>query len=146
MRCSDLLRALCILSVVFLAGSPLAQENKSQEEKKEEKKEEGLPLKAETKVEFTTDEGTWMSLDVSPDRQTILFDLLGDIYTLPVAGGEARRIIGEFSFESQPRFSPDGQKIVFLSDRSGAENVWLAGRSEERRVGKECRSRWSPYH
>ena len=76
MRCSDLLRALCILSVVFLAGSPLAQENKSQEEKKEEKKEEGLPLKAETKVEFTTDEGTWMSLDVSPDGQTILFDLL----------------------------------------------------------------------
>jgi len=127
MRCSDLLRALCILSVVFLAGSPLAQENKSQEDKKEEKKEEGLPLKAETKVEFTTDEGTWMSLDVSPDGQTILFDLLGDIYTLPVAGGEARRIIGEFSFESQPRFSPDGQKIVFLSDRSGAENVWLAG-------------------
>ena len=91
MRCSDLLRALCILSVVFLAGSPLAQENKSQEDKKEEKKEEGLPLKAETKVEFTTDEGTWMSLDVSPDGQTILFDLLGDIYTLPVAGGAAGR-------------------------------------------------------
>src|SRR5438067_113403 len=48
MRCSDLLRALCILSVVFLAGSPLAQENKSQEDKKEEKTEEGLPLKAES--------------------------------------------------------------------------------------------------
>src|SRR3712207_9508666 len=25
-------------------------------------------------------------------------------------------------------------------------DTWLALRSEERRVGKECRSRWSPYH
>src|SRR6266496_3923172 len=151
MRCSDLLRGLCVLSVVLLAGSPLAQENKSPEEKKEDKKEEGLPLKAETKVEFTTDEGTWMSLDVSPDGQTILFDLLGDIYTLPVAGGEARRIIGEFSFESQPRFSPDGQRIAFLSDRSGAENVWLSGAdgSNPKQLSKGrnqmfCSLSWTP--
>ncbi len=91
----------------------------------EEKKEEGLPLKPEGKVEFTTDEGTWLSLDVSPDGQTIVFDLLGDIYTLPITGGEAKRIIGDMSFESQPKFSPDGKRIVFLSDRSGAENIWV---------------------
>ena len=34
---------------------------------------------------------------------------------------------------------------VLLKYRDGAEIV-LLGRSEERRVGKECRSRWSPYH
>ena len=66
-----------------------------------------------------------MSLDVSPDGQTIVFDLLGDIYTLPIEGGEAKRIIGGMSFESQPKFSPDGKWIVFLSDRSGGENVWV---------------------
>src|SRR6516162_5705188 len=104
------------------------QEKDSKGEKKDEKKEEkkGLPLKPDRKIEFSTDEGTWLSLDVSPDGNTIVFELLGDIYTLPIAGGEAKRIIGGLSFDSQPRFSPDGKRIVFLSDRSGAENIWLA--------------------
>src|SRR5262245_66175570 len=73
--------------------------------------------KAET-IEFTTDEGTWMSLDVSPDGKTIAFDLLGDLYTLPIDGGAATRIAGGMSFDSQPNFSPDGKTIAFLSDRS----------------------------
>lgn len=94
-------------------------------EKKEEKKDE-LILKPEAKVSFTTDEGTWMSLDVSPDGQTIVFDLLGDIYTMSITGGEAKRIIGDMSFEGQPKFSPDGKTIVFTSDRSGVEHLWVA--------------------
>src|SRR5947209_14596366 len=81
--------------------------------------------KAET-IEFTTDEGTWMSLDVTPDGETIAFDLVGDIYTLPIEGGTAKRILGGMSFDSQPKFSPDGKAIAFLSDRSGVENLWLA--------------------
>src|SRR5213594_642255 len=122
MRARGLSRAIPALFMVLLATALLPREQEK-EEKKEEKKEEGLPLKPEGKVEFITDEGTWMSLDVSPDARTILFELLGDIYAVSLAGGEARRIIGEFSFDSQPRFSPDGKKIAFLSDRSGAENV-----------------------
>src|SRR2546427_13203420 len=82
--------------------------------KKDEKK--GLPLKSDRKVSFTTDEGTWLSLDVSPDGKTIAFELLGDIYTLPIEGGKAKLIDGGMSFDSQPRFSPDGQWIAFLSD------------------------------
>ena len=86
----------------------------------------GLILdKAET-IEFTTDEGTWMSLDVSPDGRTIAFDLLGDLYTLPIDGGTATRIAGGMSFDSQPKFSPDGKTIAFVSDRSGVENLWIA--------------------
>ncbi|HXG92845.1 MAG TPA: amidohydrolase family protein [Blastocatellia bacterium] len=124
------LRALASLLLILIISAPLAvfaQDEKQDEAKKDEKqKEEGLPLKTAETITFVTDEGTWMSLDVSPDGQTILFDLLGDIYTLPIAGGEARRIIGGLSFESQPKFSPDGKKIVFISDRSGAENLWIA--------------------
>ena len=51
-----------------------------------------LPLATTRTIKYTTDEGTWLSLDVSPDDQTIVFDLVGDIYTLPIAGGKATRI------------------------------------------------------
>src|SRR5215471_11455173 len=121
--------SLLIIVLVSLPFGALAQDPKQEDEKKDdskEKKEEELPLKTDSKIEFTTDEGTWMSLDVSSDGQWIVFDLLGDIYTLPIAGGEAKRIIGGLSFESQPKFSPDGKRIVYLSDRSGSENVWTA--------------------
>ncbi len=97
------------------------------DEKKEEKKDEkkGLPLKSGRKVEFTTDEGTWLSLDVSPDGKTIVFELVGDIYTIPIEGGQAKLIAGGMAFDSQPKFSPDGQWIAFLSDREGSENIWI---------------------
>ena len=74
---------------------------------------------------FTTDEGTWMNLDVSPDGQSIVFDLLGDIYILPVAGGQARPLRTGIPFEIQPRFSPDGTKISFTSDAGGGDNIWV---------------------
>jgi imidazolonepropionase-like amidohydrolase/Tol biopolymer transport system component len=77
-------------------------------------------------VEFSTSEGTWMNLDVSPDGKTIVFDLLGDIYTLPVNGGQATLIRGGFPYEVQPRFSPDGKRICFTSDAGGGDNVWTS--------------------
>ncbi|PYP07481.1 MAG: amidohydrolase, partial [Gemmatimonadetes bacterium] len=88
-------------------------------------KRDSLPLKMARTVSFETSEGTWISLDVSPDGKTIVFELLGDLYTLPIAGGAATRISSGPAFDSQPRWSPDGKRIVFLSDKSGAENVWL---------------------
>ncbi len=75
-------------------------------------------------VQFTVDEGTWMNVDVSPDGSTLVFDLLGDIYTLPVDGGAATRISGGAAFEFHPRFSPDGARIAFVSDRDGLNNIW----------------------
>ncbi len=68
--------------------------------------------------------GTWMSLDVSPDGRQIVFDLLGDIYLLPVKGGQAVPIIEGISWDIQPRFSPDGNSIAFTSDRDGGDNIW----------------------
>ncbi|MGE3525810.1 MAG: amidohydrolase family protein, partial [Gemmatimonadales bacterium] len=76
------------------------------------------------KAAFTATNGTWISLDVSPDGETIVFDLLGDLYLLPIDGGKATRITEGMAYDAQPRFSPDGQAVVFISDRSGGDNVW----------------------
>jgi imidazolonepropionase-like amidohydrolase/Tol biopolymer transport system component len=83
-----------------------------------------LPLEAARKAEFTASQGSWVSLDVSPDGQTIVFDLLGDLYTMPISGGKATPLLTGMAFDVQPRFSPDGKKVVFVSDRSGGDNVW----------------------
>ncbi|MFN8571205.1 MAG: serine hydrolase [Gemmatimonadaceae bacterium] len=77
-------------------------------------------------VAFTTSEGTWMSLDINPDGRTLAFELLGDIYTLPVDGGRARAVLSGPAFQSQPRYSPDGAQLAFISDESGSDNVWVA--------------------
>ena len=85
---------------------------------------DSLPMEPARHLRFTTEEGTWMSVDVSPDARTIVFDVLGDLYTLPIAGGTATRITYGTAFDAQPRWSPDGRSIAFVSDRSGADNVW----------------------
>lgn len=78
-----------------------------------------------TPLSFTTDEGTWMNLDVSPDGKHIVFDLLGDIYLMPASGGKAELLRGGHAYEVQPRFSPDGKHISFTSDAGGGDNIWV---------------------
>ncbi len=91
------------------------------------------------KLNFFTDEGTWMNLDVSPDGQWIAFDLLGDIFRMPIAGGKAECLRKGLPFEIQPRFSPDGKHISFTSDAGGGDNVWVMDANGEnaRQVTKE---------
>ena len=83
-----------------------------------------LPMKPERVLTLHPDRTTWSSLDVSPDGKTIVFDVLGDLYTMPASGGKAQQISEGLAFDSQPRFSPDGRWITFTSDRNGSENVW----------------------
>ena len=52
-------------------------------------------------------------------------DALASVWYCPAAGGKATRLTSGMAFDAQPRFSPDGKKIAFISDRSGGENVWL---------------------
>ncbi|WGL15383.1 amidohydrolase family protein [Microbulbifer bruguierae] len=82
-------------------------------------------------VPLDTRETTWSNLDISPDGATIIFDMLGDIYEIPVDGGEARALTSEIAWNTQPRFSPDGKSIVFVSDRDGADNIWVMDRNGE---------------
>ena len=80
-----------------------------------------------SQVEFDTNEGTWMNVDVSPDGRQVIFDLLGDIYVMPIAGSgtqPATRLLGGAAFDMQPRFSPDGSRVAFTSDRDGLWNIW----------------------
>ncbi|MEP6571891.1 MAG: amidohydrolase family protein [Gemmatimonadota bacterium] len=122
-------RALLLLCAsVALVAPSLAHAQDSTHTKadsaRKSPKSDSLPLATTRTVDFETSEGTWISLDVSPDGKTIAFELLGDIYTMPVAGGTALPITSGPAFDSQPRFSPDGKHIVYLSDRDGGENVW----------------------
>ncbi|HEX3383813.1 MAG TPA: amidohydrolase family protein, partial [Mucilaginibacter sp.] len=83
------------------------------------------PPGPQKKVTITTNEGTWMDLDVSPDGQNIVFDLLGDIYTIPIKGGKATTLTTGKSWDIQPRYSPDGKMIAYTSDRDGGDNIWV---------------------
>ena len=105
-----------------------------------------------SKLAFDTNEGTWMNVDVSPDGRRVVFDLLGDLYTVPLdTGGAATRLTGGPAFDMQPRFSPDGTRIAFSTDRDGLWNIWTidtAGKnakqiSRERRWFVNSPS-WSP--
>jgi imidazolonepropionase-like amidohydrolase/Tol biopolymer transport system component len=83
------------------------------------------PPGLQKKVSINTNEGTWMDLDVSPDGQNIVFDLLGDIYTIPVKGGKATLLAGGKAWEVQPRYSPDGKQVAYTSDKEGGDNIWV---------------------
>lgn len=96
--------------------------------------------RAPTKVlEKTISEGTWMNVDVSPNGQEIVFDLMGDLYVIPIGGGKAQPLRTGPAFEIQPRFSPDGEWISFTSDAGGGDNIWVMRRdgSEARQVTNE---------
>ena len=109
--------------LLFALAAPLASHAQGAPRAGGRPAERPLPLDATRQFTLDTREGTWLSLDVSPDGQTIVFDMLGDLYQIPFAGGDATRLTSGLAYDAQPRFSPDGKKLVFISDRDGADNV-----------------------
>ncbi len=122
---------LIFLLVSVLTNPIVAQENKKWDIEK--------PLSTTKTINFTTNEGTWLNLDVSPDGKEIVFDMLGDIYKMPINGGSATLLAGGLAFEVQPRFSPNGKYISYTSDKDGADNIWIMNTNgtEKRPITKE---------
>lgn len=119
--------AVILALLVTLAAS--AQDNpRNQKEHQENQWVVDTVHGPQKEISLTTREGTWMNLDVSPDGREIVFDLLGDIYRMPIEGGKATLLSGGRAYEVQPRFSPDGNHISFTSDRGGADNIWIMNR------------------
>lgn len=81
------------------------------------------PHFAHHEVAFRLTEGTWMSVSLAGDR--IVFDLLGDLWAMPLVGGPAERLTSDAAWDSEPRVSPDGSQVAFVSDRDGNEQVWV---------------------
>jgi Tol biopolymer transport system component len=128
------MKKLLTLAALFITAISLAQK----EDTTWDVTNPGEDFKYKTH-HFTTNEGTWMNLDVSPDGQTIVFDILGDIYTMPITGGKAKAIRTGIAFEVQPRFSPDGNYISFTSDAGGGDNIWIMNTKgkEAKQITKE---------
>src|SRR5687768_3919806 len=114
-------------------------EDEKEKEKEEEKWDVNNPPYPHRDVRITTTTGTWMNVDVSPDGREVAFDLLGDIYVMPIGGGEARSLTSGIAWDMQPRFSPNGRWIAFTSDRESGDNIWIMNRdgSDPRQVTKE---------
>src|SRR3990172_9020742 len=110
-------------------------------EKEEEKPKWDVekPSGPSKEVTIETTEGTWLSVDISPDGKQIVFDLLGDLYSIDANGGEAKSLTSGVSWDMQPRFSPNGKWIAFTSDRAGGDNIWImnADGTNPKQVTKE---------
>lgn len=122
--------ALCLVSATLAAAEPSVAPLTEPITKAAQAVDlsNGLPLQPTRRIEFTTTEGTWLSVDASPTDTTLVIEVFGDLYELATTGGVARPLTSGMAYDSQPSYSPDGQSIVFVSDRSGQDNLWLMDR------------------
>ncbi len=128
-----------LLAVILLCVVPVVSEAKKKKEdakpdakveSKEKKKwDVNNPGGPHKEVNFTVNEGTWMNLDVSPDGKEVVFDMLGDIYIMPITGGQATTLRYGLALDVQPRFSSDGLKVLFTSDDGAGDNIWIMNKN-----------------
>ena len=85
----------------------------------------GLPS-YERPIRFMADRFTHPDIDVSPEGETLVFTVLGDLYLSDIQGGEARLLHSGHLYIEQPRFSPNGRLIAFLNtDGASTSELWL---------------------
>ena len=112
-------------AVTLAEGVSAPQDDPPAEKAKEEEWDVSNPPGEWQTIVIDTVETTWSNVDVSPDGRTVIFDMLGDIYSVPIAGGEATSLTDGIEWNFQPKFNPDGSRIAFISDRDGADNLWV---------------------
>ena len=118
----------CVFAFALLSSSLVKAVDANKAEDSKEKWSVNAPQGKFKDISIDVTSGTWMNLDVSPDGQSLVFDLLGDIYTMPITGGEATPLMTDIAWQMQPRFSPDGHYIAFTSDEDGGDNLWVMNR------------------
>ncbi|MEL0632805.1 amidohydrolase family protein [Pseudoalteromonas carrageenovora] len=114
-----------MLHTVLALSVSLALGHVNAAEKDEQKWQVDSPKGQFVDAAISVEQGTWMNIDVSPDGKTVVFDLLGDIYTMPMSGGTATKLTSDIAWQMQPRFSPNGKHIAFTSDQGGGDNIWI---------------------
>ena len=119
------LGCLIVISSINAFASNSKKTNENKETDNKAKWSVNSPKGEFTQANIDVRSGTWMNVDLSPDGKTIAFDLLGDIYTIPVTGGEAKALMTDIAWQMQPQFSPDGKYIAFTSDEDGGDNIWV---------------------
>jgi Tol biopolymer transport system component len=127
-RMHTLIRRLLALFVLTWIASPVAAQQTGDSNGDDDRSKNPLPLEGweeNRSLSVDLDEGTWMSVDVSPNGSTLVFDYLGDLFTIPIGGGDATQLTSGMGLDAQPRFSPDGEHVVFTSDRDGGQNIWI---------------------
>jgi len=75
-------------------------------------------------VEVTISEGTNIAATVSPDHSTLIMDLQGALWMLPLSGGGATRLTDEFLEPARPDWSPLGDSVVFQAYATGTFHIW----------------------
>ena len=117
----------------------VADNNADKKEADKKKWDVNHPPGLAATVKLDTRTGTWMTVDVSPDGKQIVFDLLGDLYLLPIEGGDAKALTHSIAWEMQARFSPDGKQLTYMSDAGGGDNIWVMNvdGTEAREVSQE---------
>ncbi|MEG3759369.1 amidohydrolase family protein [Pseudoalteromonas carrageenovora] len=114
-----------MLHTVLALSVSLALGHVNAAEKDEQKWQVDSPKGQFVDAAISVEQGTWMNIDVSPDGKTVVFDLLGDIYTMPMSGGTATKLTSDIAWQMQPRFSPNGKHVAFTSDQGGGDNIWI---------------------
>ena len=77
-------------------------------------------------VESFAETPVWIRKNaISPDGKTLAFSYKGDIYTVPVSGGEARQLTSNPAYDSEPIWTRDSRQIVFTSTREDSKDIFI---------------------